>query len=62
MVGYLCDFAKTGNPNGGDRPLWQVSSPEQKQVLRMGEGETAMDTPSNWTLIKTMLTNKAVGE
>ena len=62
MVDYLCNFVKTGDPNGDGHPHWQTSGKEQKQLLCLGEGQTRMDQPSNWTLVKTMLTNKAVGE
>ena len=62
MVDYLCNFVKTGDPNGNGHPHWQPSGKEQKQLLCLGEGQTRMDQPSNWTLVKTMLTNKAVGE
>ena len=62
MVGYLSNFAKTGDPNGSDLPVWEKAGKEQKQVLCLGENPTAMAKTNTWKLIKTMLTNKAVGE
>ena len=63
MVRYLCNFAKTGDPNHGDQvALWTPAQKAGKQVLRMGEKPTAMAKLSMLKLIYTMLTNKAVGE
>ncbi|MBR5294138.1 MAG: carboxylesterase family protein [Oscillospiraceae bacterium] len=63
MVRYLCNFAKTGDPNRGDQvALWTPAQSAGKQVLRMGEKPTAMGKLSMLKLIHTMLTNKAVGE
>ena len=63
MVDYLCSFAKCGDPNAsGRQPLWQENSKKQKRVLVLGEAETAMKKAPMWKMIRTMLTNKAVGE
>ena len=63
MVSYLCNFAKTGNPNKtGELPQWIAADKNQKRVLRLGEGETHMGKASMAKLTWTMLTNKAVGE
>ena len=63
MVSYLCNFVKTGNPNkSGELPTWIASDRTQKRVLWMGQKPTAMGKPSLLKMIKTMLTNKAVGE
>ena len=63
MVRYLCNFAKSGDPNCGDAvPAWQPAGKDQKQVIRLGEGATAMGNPAMLKMIYTMLTNKAVGE
>lgn len=62
MVEYLCNFAATGNPNGGELPHWEPTCKGQKQVLCMGEEAPRMDKPKMRKLIGTMLTNKAVGE
>ena len=63
MVSYLCNFARSGNPNqAGTLPAWEASAPQQKKVLMIGEGETRMAKPGLLKMIITMLTNKAVGE
>ena len=62
MVSYLCNFAKTGNPNGSGYPVWTQADAKRKEVLRMGEGDTRMGKASMAKLVKTMLTNPAVGE
>ena len=62
MVSYLCSFAKTGNPNGSGHPVWTQADAKRKEVLHMGEGDTRMGKASMVKLIKTMLTNPAVGE
>ena len=63
MVSYLCNFARTGNPNkSGALPTWIASDRTQKRVLMLGEKETAMGKPNMLKMIYTMLTNKAVGE
>lgn len=63
MVRYLCNFAKTGDPNRGEQvAVWTPAQKAGKQVLRMGEKPTAMGKLSMLKLIYTMLTNKAVGE
>ncbi len=62
MTGYLMNFVKTGNPNGENLPKWKHSVKKQKAVLCLGEYETQMAKPSLIKMVKTMLTNKAVGE
>ena len=63
MVSYLCNFVRSGNPNkSGELPTWIASGKGQKRVLMLGEKETAMRKPGTLKMIKTMLTNKAVGE
>ena len=63
MVDYLCNFARTGNPNRtGELPQWVASDTTQKQVLCLGEKPTAMGKAPVGKLIWLMLTNKAVGE
>ena len=63
MVSYLCNFVKNGDPNkGGELPTWIASDKHQKRVLRLGEKPTHMGKAAMVKLIKTMLTNKAVGE
>lgn len=62
MVRYLANFAKTGDPNGEGLPRWEAMSRSQRQVNRLGEAPTHMDGVSMPRLVKTMFTNKAVGE
>lgn len=63
MVNYLCSFARTGNPNvAGSETEWSASTPSQQRVLMIGETEGRLAKPSMLKMIKTMLTNKAVGE
>ena len=63
MVRYLCNFAKTGDPNNGeDVNYWSAAQSSGKKVLCMGESTTTMRKPSALKLVYTMLTNKAVGE
>ena len=63
MMEYLCSFVRTGDPNkAGVLPTWSPSGKEQPQVLCLGEKQTGMAKPNLFKLIKTMLTNKAVGE
>ena len=59
MVSYLMNFCTYGDPNGAGLTAW---IPGGKQVLRLGEEATHMGKASMVKLIKTMLTNKAVGE
>ena len=63
MVRYLCNFAKTGDPNkAAQLPTWIASGKGQGRVLILGDEPTHMGRPSMAKMIFTMLTNKAVGE
>ncbi len=63
MTDCLCRFARTGDPNVDPaHPVWQPSAPGQPRVLMLGEGDIRMAKPGMLGMIKTMLTNKAVGE
>ena len=62
MIDYLCSFAKGGNPNMAGQPEWKTAAESQNKVMVMGEGDTKMAKPSMLKMIKTMLTNRAVGE
>ena len=63
MTDYLCNFARTGNPNkSGALPTWIASDKGQNRVLRLGGKTTRMGKPATAKLIYTMLTTKSVGE
>ena len=63
MVNYLCNFVKTGDPNkAAQLPTWIASGKGQGRVLCLGEKPTCMAKPNALKMVKTMLTNKAVGE
>lgn len=62
MSDYLCNFAKTGNPNGAGLPEWKPAKKGQKEVIRLGEGNIRMARVSKCKLLWTTLTNKNVGE
>ena len=63
MVAYLCSFVRTGDPNRpGELPTWIASDSGQKRVLILGEKPAHMAKPNMLKMIKTMLTNQAVGE
>ena len=63
MVRYLCNFAKTGDPNRGENVSpWTPAQEAGKQVLCMGEAPSRMRKIPMLKLIHTMLTNKAGGE
>ena len=63
MTSYLCNFARTGNPNHmGKLPMWIASDKSQPRVMRLGGKITRMGKPAAAKLIYTMLTTKPVGE
>ena len=62
MSDYLCNFVKSGNPNGNGLVEWKPAKAGQKEVLRLGEGDIRMGKVSNLKLLYTMITNKNVGE
>ena len=63
MTDCLTNFCKTGDPNGpAPVPTWAPASKTEKRVMTLGEGEVRMEKTPLLKMIKTMLTNKAVGE
>jgi len=59
MVSYLCNFVRSGDPNGEILPVWTAAG---KAAMLMGEKEAHMGKPGTLKMVYTMLTNKAVGE
>ena len=62
MTDYLTNFCKFGDPNGAGLTAWLPMGKAQKKVLCLGEQDTHMGKAEMLKLVKTMLTNKAVGE
>jgi DNA anti-recombination protein RmuC len=62
MTTALCNFAKTGNPNGEGLPTWEPTLTAKDQIMIWGEKEPYMGKPSKLKQWITMFTNKAVGE
>lgn len=62
MISYYSNFVKTGNPNGAGLPEWVPSRKENKNVMLFDVPSPKMGKVSIPKLIKTMITNKAVGE
>jgi para-nitrobenzyl esterase len=36
MSDYWVQFASTGDPNGGDRPVWPLYTPDSEKYLELG--------------------------
>ena len=62
MVTYLTNFAKEGNPNGGNLPNWKDSNKKQKEVMHLGNGIISMNKTKKAKLWYNLFTKKAVGE
>ncbi len=62
MISYYSNFVKTKNPNGDGLPEWEPARKENKNVMVFDVPSPQMGKVSMPKLIKTMLTNKAVGE
>ena len=62
MSSYLCNFVKTGDPNGAGLVEWKQAKAGQKEVIRLGEGNIRMEKVCKAKLLWTTLTNKNVGE
>lgn len=61
MSDYLCNFVKTGNPNGEGLILWEKCK-NSKNVMCFGDGMILQGKVKMSELIITTLTNKPVGE
>ncbi len=62
MVQYFSNFIKTGDPNGGDLPVWPAAQKGQNQVMRFGDKKVAAGCVSVAKLNETMRTKPGVGE
>ena len=58
----LVSFAKTSDPNCSGYTTWKDAGASGKDVLMLGECYASMGHTSTMSLVKTMLTNKSVGE
>ena len=61
MVTYLTSFAKTGNPNGNDLPVWENSKVSKGKVFHLNEN-VEMKKVKKSKLWHNLFTKKAVGE
>lgn len=62
MTTYLCNFVKTGNPNGENLPQWNPTRTQQDPVFCWGEGDFRMGQVDMEKLDEIMRTVKPVGE
>ena len=62
MVDYLCNFARTGNPNGEKLPEWKPLTKKQHQVMHFGNDSSTMKKVKVGKLWLNLLTKKQVGE
>lgn len=56
MIDYLSNFAKNGDPNGNNLPLWKKMNEDNNEVLCFKLNETKMGHPSYFKLTKNFLT------
>jgi para-nitrobenzyl esterase len=61
MIKYITNFAKTGNPNGDDLPLWSPIN-KKNNVMHLGNKEVLMKKVNKAKLVINMLSKKQVGE
>lgn len=61
MTDYLCNFVKSGNPNGEKLPRWSKCQ-SGKDVMHFGDNPTKAQKVKMKKLIVTTMTNKPVGE
>lgn len=62
MTDYLCNFAKTGNPNGEKLPVWLATKQQSDPVLHWGDDGIRMQQPDIEKLEEIFRTVKPVGE
>ena len=58
MLDQLSRFARTGDPNDKDLPLWKKTYGKERKVLCIALNKTQMGRPSYLKLIKNMLTKR----
>ena len=52
MITYLCQFAKTGNPNVDSLTTWEPISKHQQKAMILDEGELRMGKVDEFKLFK----------
>lgn len=62
MTSYLCNFAKTGNPNSSILPLWDNCTNKASKVMHFSNGEAKLKKVNTAKLWFNLFTKKAVGE
>lgn len=56
MLDYLANFAKTGNPNGANLPVWKKAGGVRTRVLHIAKNGTKMGHAHYGTMLHNMLT------
>lgn len=56
MITYICNFVRSGDPNGEDLPLWEPATAESQRFLRFGEKKPEMMEPDEEILLHSQKT------
>ncbi|MBR5516376.1 MAG: carboxylesterase family protein [Firmicutes bacterium] len=59
MTSFLCNFVKTGNPNGDNLPVW---TPAGDAVMCLGDRDPAMILPPYSYMLRKRAVTKEIGE